>query len=369
VEGDVTGPSASPALRDRPVSEAVWSERDTTPSAVDDALRAMLKDRHGANHSFAPARVLNMVTIADRDWRGEIANRLDRVGRYHPSRSILCAVEAGRRGIDARIAVSAPESADGGGIALAYENIELTIGPQHLDQLETLVGPLLITDLTTVLWAPHGHDEGIEALCKVGQVVLYDSVDPSAPEDGLARSIELSSWFHVVDLAWLRSVPWRERIAMSFDPPALRPELGRITSIAVRHHPDYAVSGLLLVGWLASRLGWKPGAMVRRTDLMHGRCRGPRQDVAVRLSPAGAQSVPGLAGVTVETASGLSLSLDRGPGGLHAVRTTRDGRTSSWVVMGASRGEAGILGMGVREALLRDATYRPAVEAAMAMLG
>jgi hypothetical protein len=30
-------------------------------------------------------------------------------------------------------------------------------------------------------------------------------------------------------------------------------------------------------------------------------------------------------------------------------------------VLGASRGEGGILGEGVRQALLRDATYRPAI--------
>lgn len=351
------------------VSEAVWSERDTTPSAVDDALRAMLRDRHGADESFAPARVLNMVTITDRDWRGEIVNRLDRVGRYHPSRSILCAVEPGRRSMDARIAVAAPEAPRDGGIALGHESVELTIGPGHLRKLDTLVDPLLISDLATVLWAPHGHDDGIDALCKVGQVVLYDSVAMTSVEDGLARATELLASFHVVDLAWLRSEPWRERIAMSFDPPALRPELGRITAVAVRHHPDSAVAALLLIGWLASRLGWKPGAMVRRTDLMHGRCRGPRQDVAVRLSADPRQSAPGLAGITIETASGLSLALDRGPGGLHAVRRTRDGSESSWTVMGASRGEAGILGMGIRAALLRDFTYRPAVEAATQMLG
>jgi hypothetical protein len=33
-------------------------------------------------------------------------------------------------------------------------------------------------------------------------------------------------------------------------------------------------------------------------------------------------------------------------------------------VLGASRGEAGILGEGVRQALLRDPTYKPAFEAA-----
>jgi hypothetical protein len=36
--------------------------------------------------------------------------------------------------------------------------------------------------------------------------------------------------------------------------------------------------------------------------------------------------------------------------------------------MGASRGEAGILGEGIRQALLRDASYGPALSAAEQML-
>ena len=67
-------------------------------------------------------------------------------------------------------------------------------------------------------------------------------------------------------------------------------------------------------------------------------------------------------------AGGNSVSLDRGPGGLAAKRVTADGHESSWVVMGASRGESGILGEGIRQALLRDPTYAPALEAASAML-
>jgi hypothetical protein len=38
------------------------------------------------------------------------------------------------------------------------------------------------------------------------------------------------------------------------------------------------------------------------------------------------------------------------------------------VVLGASRGEAGILGEGIRQALLRDPTYGPAVRCAGKML-
>jgi hypothetical protein len=41
---------------------------------------------------------------------------------------------------------------------------------------------------------------------------------------------------------------------------------------------------------------------------------------------------------------------------------------STWTVVGASRGEAGILGEGIRQALLRDATYKPALECAKELL-
>ena len=41
-----------------------------------------------------------------------------------------------------------------------------------------------------------------------------------------------------------------------------------------------------------------------------------------------------------------------------------DGDEREWQVLGASRGEGGILGEGVRQALLRDPTYGPALGAA-----
>ena len=50
------------------------------------------------------------------------------------------------------------------------------------------------------------------------------------------------------------------------------------------------------------------------------------------------------------------------------MRRERDGTERAWTVMGASRGEGGILGEGVRQALLRDPTYRPALQSAEAMV-
>jgi hypothetical protein len=88
------------------MTEDVWSARDTTPDAIDDALRELLRERHAANHTLAPARVLNLIVIVDRDWKGEISNRLQHVGRYHASRTILCAVEEGRTTLDATAVMS-----------------------------------------------------------------------------------------------------------------------------------------------------------------------------------------------------------------------------------------------------------------------
>ena len=56
---------------------------------------------------------------------------------------------------------------------------------------------------------------------------------------------------------------------------------------------------------------------------------------------------------------GRTLSLDRGPGGLRAHYTNARGDEREWTILGASRGEAGILGEGIRQALLRDPTYGP----------
>jgi glucose-6-phosphate dehydrogenase assembly protein OpcA len=353
-------------LREVSWLEGIWTERDTTPAAIEAALRELLRYQYSHGDAKVPARVLNLVVIADREWRGEIQNRLERVGRYHPSRTILCAVEPGRRTIDA-MATMTP-AAQTGELALCHEHLVVDIGPQHLPRLDTIVDPMIASELATVVWSPHGHDEAVDALLGLAQVVLIDSHDFPDPAAAVARAQRLAEDAYVVDLAWLRSTPWRERMAATFDPPQWRPELGRISSVTLRHRPDSGASGVLFFGWLAARLGWEPGALMAQNGSLFGRATAHRHDVALRLEPDPHQNSPGLAGLHVETDSGMSISLDRGQGGLTARRRTRDGRESVWTVMGASRGEAGILGEGIRQALLRDPTYRSALSAAEAML-
>jgi glucose-6-phosphate dehydrogenase assembly protein OpcA len=347
--------------------EGVWSDQDCTPAEIDAAVRDLLVEAHQKEHGYVPARVLNVVIIVDRDFKGEITNRLERVGRYHPSRTVLVAVESRRTTMDAHVQVQVEEAA--GGIVVGTETIEIDVGPKHLEILDTIVDPLLVSDLTTVVWAPHGHEQAVDALRRLVSVVLIDSAQQLHAIDAIKRAADVAKDAYVVDLAWLRSTPWRERIAATFDPPAWRPMLREISGVSVTARDDSVVAGVLLLGWLSCRLGWQPAELAQHDGVWRATAHGRRQDVKIKLFAKADLPVPGLSGVQVETASGMTLTLDRGPGGLQARRMTRDGKETSWVVLGASRGEAGILGEGIRQALLRDPTYRPALGCAQGYLG
>jgi hypothetical protein len=89
--------------------------------------------------------------------------------------------------------------------------------------------------------------------------------------------------------------------------------------------------------------------------------------VAVTLDSV-SQDVPGLSGLTITLRDGCSLSLDRGPGGLHAIKREADGTERTWRLLGASRGEGGILGEGIRQSLVGDPIYGEALRHASQML-
>jgi glucose-6-phosphate dehydrogenase assembly protein OpcA len=347
--------------------EDVWRERDTTPGEIEAALREMFVQRHKEERAYVPARVMNLVVIVDADFRGEIENRLQRVGRYHPSRLVLCAVESGRRKLDAWATIGTEDAPQSGEIAVGRERVELLLGEKHLAKLDAIVDPLVVSDLATMVWAPHGHSDAVDTLRRLAQIVLIDSLEAPDMHSALDRAESLSKDLYVVDLAWLRSTPWRERVAAAFDSPRRRPELRAISGVTVRHREDSLASAVLFCGWLGSRLGWQPGSLSQHSNRWSGTAHTRRQDIKIRLEPH-QQDAPGLAGVTIEIASGQSVSLDRAPGGLKAGRRERDGTEREWQVMGASRGEGGILGEGVRQALLRDPTYRPALASAQGMV-
>ena len=235
----------------------------------------------------------------------------------------------------------------------------MDIGREHVHALDTIVDPLVITDLATVVWAPHRHYEAVDELLKLAQVVLLDSVDEPDPAEAVRRATGFLEQAYVVDLAWLRSTPWRERVASIFDPPRYREAVRRIAGVTVRHHPNSTVAAALLSGWLASRLDWEPGSLTLHGDALHGRAKARRQEVEIHLEPVMDMSVPGLVGITIDMDSGRELrasSADRVGSPPRARRATARSRSSP-----SSARRAASPGSSARESARRCCAIPPTV--------
>lgn len=346
----------------------VWNARDTTPTEIEAALMKLMSDRSADGRVHVPARVLNLVVISDREWKGEISNRLDRIGHDNPARTIMVVVEPGKQQLDASAMLVNEQSTEPGVEAVFRERVEIDCGTEHLSHIDTIVYPVLASEVGTVVWSPHGHPEAIDAMRDIATSILIDSLEEPDTRTALRRAVELSAHADVIDLAWLRSTPWRERVAAAFDPETWRPALNEINKVVVRTHPGSDLAALLWLGWLSSRLEWDVGAInldVEGDKI--GVAHSSHGAIELVITDDESMPVPGLSGVTIETSTGISISLDRGRGGLTARRSTSSQETSEWSVIGASRGEDGILAHGVTNAMLPDQLFRPALAAASKM--
>lgn len=345
---------------------AVWRADDTTPVAIESALLELMRDQAHRGTFEAPARVLNLVVVTDRAGRDETAQRLDRISGENPTRTILVVIEPDRSTLDARASLAL--DADGSGVF--RERVEMVCGEGVIDHLDTVVFPVLANDVGTVIWSPHGHTRAVDALCDLAETVLLDSHNYPDWHVAIGRMSELARRLAVSDLAWLRSTPWRERAAAAFDPDVWRRELPLINRVNVRMHPESMMSALLLLGWIASRLEWEPQLLeCDEPGICHGRAGGPAGEVELTIEDDATMPVPGISGLTIGTTSGLTLALDRAAGGLRAQRTLADGEHHGWTVLGASRGEDGILLHGLTHALYPDELFAPALDVAAAFVG
>ncbi len=310
-----------------------------------------------------------MIAFVDREWSGEIANRLRGVGRYHASRLVVLAYEPRRERLDARVMIASDGEPAPGELALLHETVVVELGDRHLDDLLTIADPLVVTDLPTLLWSPHGHHDIVDELLALCQAVLLDSVDePVQPRSARPRLRAQPAGLRRRPRLAAHDALARAR-RRQLRPAAASCRAATHRPVTVRHHPDSTAAAMLLAR--LARLAPRVDARAARRRRRRARRRGPSRRAAtstLRLEAAPELQVRGLEDVALETASGRRLLLGRGPGGLRARSRDAHGHEREWTIPGASRGETGVLGEGIRQALLRDPTYVPALTAARAML-
>lgn len=256
----------------------------------------------------ARACTMNLVLVAANvDVAREWVPVVDEVLQGTPARALVAGLDP-----DAPDALEADVSgvcAPGeGGAMLCSERVALVARGAVSARLASVVGALTVTDVpTTLVWLGRAHadDPVFAALATDATRIVLD-----ASRGSLAGLADVVYWLRtrahavrpgVADLAWVRLAPWQELCARLFDEPRLRPLSDRVTGLTIvqdrRSDTVLGPQGTLLLGWLATRLGWRATSLAGKLRLVR-RDGGP---IAVSLrsedgggSPAGSIRAIGL---------------------------------------------------------------------------
>ncbi len=271
-------------------------------------VSAELERRHRGLHRDGPgralARNLNLV-VAPTSAPGVklVDEALAGLRSHSPSRTLVLRRHQPDR-LDAEVVIECEMPDAPGSVGVYHDFVVLTADESRLEHAASLLAPLLMTDLPTVLWLPE-PDSPVQdpRLFDRAQQVLLDST--TADGDDLRRVAGLTRESRVQDLAWGRLEFWRAATAAAFEPPERRALLPEITGLEIRHQGDGYSAGLLLAGWIAARAGWRPGPVERDDGRAHGQAtRADGSGVQVSLThDQHAQGCGGIEALTFKAAS------------------------------------------------------------------
>lgn len=279
-------------------------------SSVDELELELARARRGrAAHGreqvgmVARAAVVNVVVVATREVHARrAATTIAQLALRHPSRSIVVLLDRppaslGPGSIELRAQLPTMDRFD----QVRCEQILVRGHGDVTDRLASVVVPLLVPDLPVFLWwtgTPPIGRRHFEDLVALADRVLVDSADLARPEvvlPELARFAMLSTERRALtDLNWARLTPWRELVTQFFDVPGWRAMLPFLDGVRVSFavdadgrevHPSQA---LLLIGWLASRLAWRPAERIAPSEaggLLFAMKRSDGERVRLRVRP------------------------------------------------------------------------------------
>lgn len=293
------------------IDTETWGQPTPSVVALERELARVRRERaaHAREHvaTIARAAVLNIVVIARREVHAlRAAKTIATLAMRHPSRAIVVLGdprEEGAPGIALHAQLPAlgtkPGDAERGGLVYNERILVRARGPVD-DRLSSIIVPLLVPDLPIFVWwteTPAEDTPHFQELLSLANRLIVDSADFARPErslTSLARTCVVERRCALTDLNWARLTPWRELLVQFFDVPAWRALLREIDGVRISFavdadgreiHPSQA---LLLVGWLASRLGWRADDRIAPSEAgghLFSLARDEGEPVHIRLRP------------------------------------------------------------------------------------
>ncbi len=151
-----------------------------------------------------------------------------------------------------------------GAAAIRGELLTAALQGRAFEEGAAIAASWSASGIPTVVWwngpAVTG-DHLFEDMLDIADRILVDSssmTDPAADFAVLGDVVSSSHHARVTDALWHRLLAWRQAFAQAFDQPAARIDLEHVRSVelAVQQSPGGHAAALLLVSWMASRLGW-----------------------------------------------------------------------------------------------------------------
>jgi glucose-6-phosphate dehydrogenase assembly protein OpcA len=203
-----------------------------------------------------------VIYIRDQATAEETTRRVVELTAEHPGRVIVIDTTPGeeRTELNAWVTIYCRAVGDK---QVCGEMITLGVPKDVRDEVHSTVVSLLVPNLPVYLWwtgIPDPGDHLFKELSQAADHVLVDSATFSDVAQGFKAIAGLGD-IQLGDLNWARLTPWRQRMAQVWDMAEIREALEQIKYLDVHHIAigDFKNSsrGLLLVGWLASRLDWE----------------------------------------------------------------------------------------------------------------
>ena len=235
-----------------------------------------------AENAVTRACALTLLIYVESDEAAyEVTNLVAEVTRQNPCRAIIMMLEpeAAPAGLEAWVSghCHLPVA---GEKQVCSEQITIRARGEAGQGLASVVLPLAVSGLPIFLWWRAGDFSPppyFDQILGVTQHVIVDTARFSPPgrqlEDLAVWLRKLSGRVQLTDLNWSRITPWRQLIAQCFDSADRRPYLDHLCEVRIEYEQDSArlvtqrAQGLLLTGWLASRLGWEFTKSERRDEV------------------------------------------------------------------------------------------------------
>ena len=376
------------------VQESVWGARTDGVAALERELARMRRSMgaHAKEQGVPVARasVLNLVIFATRDAHARrAATTIDELATRHPSRAIVVLADRRREGVPPDLEMHCRLSDPSALQQVSYEQILIRARGDADRRLASALIPLLLPDLPVFLWwteTPPLEAEYFEELLGLADRLIVDSGDFARPDSTLPRLHAVARAGHgrygLTDFNWTRITPWRELVSQFFDVPAWRPFLDGVTGIRIGFAVDadgreiHPSQPLLLIGWLASRLGWRAVESLAPSEaggLLFAMKRGDGAEIQTRVRPRYMRGIDegNLSGLRIQAntpARHAEFVVKRVEDSSHAIATvTIDGVTvSERLVLLGKPGVSELLGEELTIAR-SDSIYEDALAALVAL--